>query len=126
MESFFRNTSYVDRLSEDELYTRIYEEIENGEMDKAAQARAIEEGGSDNGAVKKAYIKHRMARIRAEIDFSLDLAKHNAEKLRKQKEEQEILKEQETQRRIREEVKNRRANVIGRTISLLFKVPPRT
>lgn len=58
------------RLAEDELYTFVYEEIENGHMDKAAQARAIAEGGENEGAVRAAYIKHRIARIRAEIEIT--------------------------------------------------------
>lgn len=58
------------RLAEDVLYTVVYEEIENGKIDKAAQARAIAEGGENEGAVRAAYIKHRIARMRAEIEVS--------------------------------------------------------
>jgi hypothetical protein len=57
----------AERFFEDQLYARVYEEIESGQMDKAAQARAIAEGGGDDGAVKRAYIKHRMDRIKAEL-----------------------------------------------------------
>lgn len=59
------------RLAEDVLYTVVYEEIENGQIDKAAQARAIAEGGENEGAVRAAYIKHRIARMRAEIEVSV-------------------------------------------------------
>ena len=44
------------RLAEDRLYASVYEEIENGKIDKAAQARAIAEGGENDGAVRAAYI----------------------------------------------------------------------
>ena len=71
MKNPFSTASSAERLFEDELYARVYEEIESGQMDKAAQARAIEDGGGDNGAVKKAYIKHRIARIKTEIELNL-------------------------------------------------------
>ena len=60
----------ASRLAEDVLYTVVYEEIENGQIDKAAQARAIAEGGENEGAVRAAYIKHRIARMRAEIEIT--------------------------------------------------------
>ena len=72
MKNPFSKASSAERLFEDELYARVYEEIENGQMDKAAQARAIEEGGGDDGTIKKAYIKHRIARIKAEIKEAKD------------------------------------------------------
>lgn len=74
MRNPFSTASSVDRLIEDEMYARIYEEIESGRLDKAAQARAIEESGDDDGAIRKAYIKHRFARIKAELTVTNELA----------------------------------------------------
>lgn len=65
----FFTKSADERILEDELYVRVYEELETDQMDKAAQARAIEEGGGDASAIKKAYIKHRMARLKAEHEI---------------------------------------------------------
>jgi hypothetical protein len=55
------------RLLEDELYRIVWEEIENGVKDPAAQARAIEESGGDDGKVRSTYIKHRVRRIQDEL-----------------------------------------------------------
>lgn len=70
MKNSFTASSSTERLMEDELYALVYEEIETGQMDKSAQARAIEEGGSDNGAVRKAYIKNRILRLKAELELA--------------------------------------------------------
>lgn len=78
----FFSKSADERILEDELYVRVFEEIEQGQMDKAAQARAIEEGGSDAGAVKKAYIKHRMTRLKAEHEVVLRQKAERDAKLR--------------------------------------------
>jgi len=75
------------RLAEDRLYAFVYEEIENGHIDKAAQARAIAEAGSDKGLVQLAYIKHRIEGIKAEIEFSTEQASSlmaREEKMRKE------------------------------------------
>lgn len=54
-------------LNEDKIYEFVYSEIEQGKMDKAAQARAIEEGGANQDAVRQSYIKHRVRRVRNEL-----------------------------------------------------------
>jgi len=90
MKSPYSTASAADRLSENALYERVYEEIKSGQMDVAAQARAIEEGGSDGGAVKSAYIKHRIENLKAEMKVAIELAERAAEKERKQKEDQDF------------------------------------
>ena len=57
------------RILEDELYRLVWEEIERGEMDNAAQARAIAEAGSNEGMIRAAYIRHRVRRLKDELDF---------------------------------------------------------
>ena len=130
MPTRYTYDQYSRRLSESELYQRVYEEIENGQMDKAAQARAIEEGGGDDGAVKSAYIKHRIENIRAEIEIAKERAaqeqaKAYAEAVRakelderqreKEKQEQErpnLEEKEKILRNIREEAVNRRRTVV--------------
>lgn len=70
MRNAFKALTPEGRLLEDRLYEQVYEEISLGKLDKAAQARAIEEGGGDDCAVKKAYIKHRIARLRVEVKLA--------------------------------------------------------
>jgi hypothetical protein len=69
-----------DRLSDNEIYVRIYDEIERGIMDKAAQARAIEEAGGNDNLVRSGYIKHRMANIRLEIELTENSARNSSPK----------------------------------------------
>ena len=73
MKNPFMGKSSVTHIQEDKLYERIYEEIADGKMDKAAQARAIEEGGGNDGSEKKAYIKHRFARLSADFKISSEI-----------------------------------------------------
>lgn len=102
------------RLAEDELYAFVYEEIENGQMDKAAQARAIAEGGGDEGAVRAAYIKHRIARIKAEIEFSVAKAENDKNiSIAKAEREKEIKMkklQKEEERRVKVEFENHKQN----------------
>lgn len=58
------------RILEDELYRVVWEEIESGEMDRAAQARALEEGAGDDGRIRSAYIKHRIRRLKDDLALS--------------------------------------------------------
>lgn len=57
------------RLVEDELYRIVWEEIERGEMDKAAKARATAEAGSDEGQLRGAYIRYRVRRLKDELEL---------------------------------------------------------
>jgi ribosomal protein S14 len=66
-------------LLEDELYHIVWAEIESNQMDPAAQARSIEEGAGDEGRVRSAYIKHRVRRLKEELES------HNREVIRKTK-----------------------------------------
>jgi membrane protein involved in colicin uptake len=53
---------------EDEVYQLVWDEIQQGRMDPVAQARSIEDGRGDDGLVKSAYIKHRLRRLKHEIE----------------------------------------------------------
>ncbi len=57
------------RLLEDELYKIAWEEIERGQLDSAAQARSIADGEGDNGKTRSAYIRHRVRRLRDELEI---------------------------------------------------------
>ncbi|WP_394227924.1 hypothetical protein [Paracoccus marcusii] len=57
------------RLVEDELYRIVWEEIERGEMDKAAKARATAEAGSNEGQLRGAYIRYRVRRLKDELEL---------------------------------------------------------
>ena len=66
------------RLIEDEIYRIVWEEIESNELDRSAQARSIEEGAGDEGKTRAAYIKHRVRRLKDEVElYRRDLDKHN-------------------------------------------------
>ena len=101
MPTRYSNDQNARRLSENELYARVYEEIESGQMDKAAQARAIVEGGGADGAVKSAYIKHRIENIKAEIEIALELAEREHEKLKQKQEEEELSERRKLEERLR-------------------------
>jgi hypothetical protein len=70
MKNPFSSFSPAERIAEDQIYERVYAEIASGQMDMAAQARAIEEGGGDDGRVKSAYIRYRVSRVKAEIEMA--------------------------------------------------------
>lgn len=57
------------RLLEDELYKIAWEEIERGQLDPASQARSIADGEGDNGKTRSAYIRHRVRRLRDELEI---------------------------------------------------------
>jgi hypothetical protein len=66
------------RLLEDEIYRIVWEEIENNELDRSAQARSMEEGAGDDGKTRSAYIKHRVRRLKDELELhSQDLFRGN-------------------------------------------------
>ena len=113
MKNPFSNASTADRLLEDELYARVYEEIENGQMDKAAQARAIEEAGGDNDTVKKAYIKHRIARIKLEIEIAKERAAEEYSKARAEEEKERAAAEVDKELKRKEQLKLREDKTRG-------------
>jgi hypothetical protein len=53
-----------DRLLEDNLYEIVMQEVEIGNYDQAAKARAFQEAQGDEPAAKALYIKHRIRRLR--------------------------------------------------------------
>lgn len=110
MPNPFNTNESAKRLSENELYQRVWDEIESGQIDGAAQARAIEEGGGDNGAVKRAYIKHRIENIKAEIEIALELAARALaeEEERKKKEAERKKIEEQVRRKEKQEEERRR------------------
>ena len=67
-----------DRLVEDELYRIVWREIERNEIDGAAQARSIEEGAGDKAKTQSAYIKHRVRRLRDELELYRQKAEHES------------------------------------------------
>jgi hypothetical protein len=67
-----------DRLVEDELYRIVWDEIERSEIDRAAQARSIEEGAGDKAKTQSAYIKHRIRRLRDELQLHRQKAAQDA------------------------------------------------
>lgn len=58
-----------ERLLEDEIYRFVWEEIESDQLDRSAQARAMEEGAGDEGKTRSAYIKHRVRRLKDELNL---------------------------------------------------------
>lgn len=67
-----------DRLVEDEIYRIVWEEIESNQLDRSAQARSIEEGSGDKGKTQSAYVRHRVRRLKDELEIHRrDLEKHN-------------------------------------------------
>lgn len=102
MKGYFRGIrgalkSQAELAQEDEIYERVFLEIERGQMDRAAQARAIEEGGADRDAIRRSYIKHRVRRLKDELSSR---ARRDAEiaeernRARKQAEEKTRAREQ--------------------------------
>ena len=79
MKNPFSTRTSSTRILEDRIYEKIGEEIASGKMDMAAHTRAVQEGGDDDGEVKKAYIKYRFSRLQAEQDQLRQVA---AEQLR--------------------------------------------
>ena len=57
------------RLLEDEIYRIVWEEIESGIMDPVSQARSVAEGDGDDGKIRAAYIRHRVRRIKDEMEL---------------------------------------------------------
>jgi cation transport ATPase len=102
--------SPAERIAEDQVYERVYAEIASGQMDMAAQARAIEEGGGDDGLVKKAYIRYRVSRIKSEIELAKDQAK--LERFEREKEAERLRHEEKKNRakEAKEEAKRIAAN----------------
>ena len=80
------------RLFEDALYRIVWEEIEKGDLDPAAQARSIEDGDGEEGKVRAAYIRHRVRRLNDEFSSenlaSEEAIRQNKESLKKNKLEQ--------------------------------------
>ena len=53
-----------DRLAEDEMYEDVLLEINNGDFDAVAQARAFEEAGGNAEQARSIYIRHRIRRLK--------------------------------------------------------------
>jgi|AntAceMinimDraft_12_1070368.scaffolds.fasta_scaffold45641_2 hypothetical protein len=106
MTNPFEKDTAAARLAEDELYAFVYEEIQKGQMDTAAQARAIAEGGANEGEVRAAYIKHRIARIKAEIEVSVAEVEH-------EKEFQKKKLQSEEKRRVEDEYYHHKQNKLN-------------
>ena len=68
------------RLLEDELYKMAWEEIEKGVLDPASQARSIADGEGDDGKTRSAYIRHRVRRLRDELEVFQAHEKEQAQK----------------------------------------------
>lgn len=119
------------RLAEDRLYAHVYEEIRSGKVDTAAQARAMEEGGNDKGLVQQAYIKHRIARIRAEIEIFNQqeaIEREEAERIRQDEDNEQMIYtklkkklEQEFKDRLDEEIEEKRRADLLKTETSTFK-----
>lgn len=61
-------TGLHGRQFEDELYRIATDEISSGYMDNVAQARSIEEANGDKSRLEALYLKHRIRRIKDEIE----------------------------------------------------------
>ena len=70
------------RLLEDELYKLAWEEIERGELDPASQARSIADGEGHDGKTRSEYIRHRVRRLRDELEVFKAREKEEAQKKR--------------------------------------------
>jgi hypothetical protein len=77
-----------NRLLEDELYKMAWEEIERGVLDPASQARSIVDGEGDDGKTRAAYIKHRVRRLRDELEIIQSQEKEQVRKKQIQEKEQ--------------------------------------
>ena len=96
MKNPFSTRTSSTRILEDQIYEKIGEEIASGKMDMAAHTRAVQEGGDDDGEVKKAYIKYRFSRLQAEQDQLHQVAAgqlRETQKLAEQLRETQKLKE---------------------------------
>jgi hypothetical protein len=119
------------RLEEDKLYAHVHEEIRSGKVDTAAQARAMEEGGNDNGLVQQAYIKHRIARIKAEIEIFNQqeaIERTEAERIRQDEENEQMIYiklkkklEKEFNDRLNAEIEEKRRANPPKTETSVFK-----
>lgn len=78
------------RLFEDELYKMAWEEIERGQLDPASQARSIVDGEGDDGKTRSAYIRHRVRRLRDELEVFQAQEKAEAEKKRVEAQKRKI------------------------------------
>lgn len=56
-------------MLDDEIYRIVWEEVESGVLDGSAKARSIEEGDGDEGKTRSAYIKHRVRRLKDELEL---------------------------------------------------------
>ena len=95
-----------DQAFEDQLYRQVWEEIQQGRMDPVAQAKSVEDGRGDDGLVRSAYIKHRVRRLRYEIEQ------------RKEQELQESLRRKEAEaQRIAEEERHQKEEMEAQRIA---------
>lgn len=125
MKRSFSTASAAERFFEDQLYERVYEEIESGQMDKAAQARAIAEGGGDDGAVKRAYIKHRMDRIKAELIAEEQAAQERAKaeaQAQKARQDAEFAKQQEIDKQERRQRRRESVATVKKVVLVAFTI----
>ena len=66
------------RLVEDEIYQIVWDEIETGNLDPVAKARSLAEGSTDDNSLRSQYIRHRVRRLKDEVQS--ENAKVRAEK----------------------------------------------
>lgn len=87
------------RRMEDELYRIVWEEIQSGQMDPAAQARSITDGEGDDAKIRAAYIKHRVRRLEDEIAVLVKIERElEAGRQREETEKNREIKETENRR----------------------------
>lgn len=85
------------RRKEDYLYEIVAAEIQRGEKDPVAWARAIEDTQGDQTKLQAAYIKNRVRRLRDEILISKKQVRPTENVLQKQRDKQEKLTREERQ-----------------------------
>ena len=104
---------------EDDPYRIVGEEIETGQKDTAAWARAFADGGGDEANVKSLYIKYRVRRLQDELSLaqadpdraSVDLSARNAQKQAHalpRAEEKESARAAKRQKRMQKEAERKR------------------
>jgi hypothetical protein len=95
-----------DRLLEDRLYEIAVEEIERGEFDGVAKARAFEEAEGDDKKSRAYYVKHRVRRIRdlitaAAIEAGLQAAAEEASEVARSKSDRNAKRKNDAQNFVR-------------------------
>ena len=115
IEIFTAIQELSDRLAEDRLYEVVAAEIDRREYDPVSKLRALEEAKGDEQVAKAIYARHRVRRLKdlaAEYEIIQATERMEAEKRRKEKEEESDYdaREQEWLRNIDTEEIMRRTN----------------